>query len=217
MENTKIVEMVKKIVDMKGEKTYECEMLRGELYNLCVKELRKMAGARQYSFSNDYSQEDFEQDVIMIVFEKLNQYDITRGQFNTWIRKIGANIYNKFYNGHKRLSENGLRTISMYVENDENEVSNIIDYYKYSKSVEKELLFNMSSEKIYKTIAQLRENYRKVVVLCDIQGLKPSEAANVLGEKREDVYRWLNRAHDSLEKIIVNEEIEEDIYEDYEI
>ena len=217
MENTKVVEMVKKLVDMKGESTYEYELLREELYKECIKELRTMVNVRQYSFSSDYAQDDFEQDVMISVFEKLNQYDVTRGQFNTWIRKIGSNTYNKFYNVRKHLSENGLRTISMYVENDENEVSNIIDYYKYSKSVEKESFFNISSERLYKAIAQLRDNYRKVVILCDIQGIKPGEAAKMLGEKREIVYRWLNRAHDNLKKIIVNEKLEEDIYEGYEL
>lgn len=217
MDNGKIVAIIRELADVQGKGNYSNEMLWGELCEECVKELRKMVTRKQYVFTSDYAQEDFEQDVMMVIFENLHRYDATRAQFNTWFRRISANIYNKFYNQQKRLMENDVRTISMYIENDENEEGNIIDCYKYSKSVEKDYFYSISCGKLYNAIQHLKDNYRDVVMLCDMAGFKPGEAADILGQKREIVYRWLNRAHDKLEKFIVDEDMEEDIYDEYNL
>lgn len=210
MKNEKIIEMIKVLGEMTDNDSYEYKMIWNELYEVCVNELHKLVNKKQYYFTSDYSQEDFEQDVMTNIFDKIWQYDATRGQFNTWIWRIGTNVYNSY----RKLIDNKLKTVSMYVENED---INIIDCYKYSKSVEKEYFYNISSGELYKFISQLKDNYRKVVILCDIRGLKPSEAAKILGEKREDIYRWLNRAHNNLEKIITDNKIVENIYEEYEL
>lgn len=217
MNNERTLAIVNELVKVNDKKSYAYEMRWSELYKECIKELRNIVRRREYSFASDYSQEDFEQNVMITIFEKLYEYDALRAKFSTWLWKISANIYNKFYNERKRLKENGFETISMHRENDDNEVVNIIDIDKYSKSVEKEYFYNLSSERLYDAIDNLRDNYRDVVILCDIEGRKPREASKVLGRKSEDVYRWLNRAHDNLERFIVNEEIEEDFVDEYDL
>lgn len=140
-----------------------------------------------------------------------------RAKASTWFHIITASIYNKFYNERKLLKEKGFETISMYRENDDNDVINIIDLNKCNKSVEKQYFYKLSCEQLYDAIYSLRDNYRDSVILCDIEGLKPREASKELGRKSEDVYRHLNRAHDKLKSIIVNEEIEEEFYDDYDL
>ncbi len=217
MNNERTLTIVNELVKVNCKRSYVYEMLWSELYGECIKELRNIVRRREYSFASDYSQEDFEQNVMITIFEKLYEYDALRAKFSTWLWKVSTNIYNKFYNERKRLKENGFETISMYRENDDNEVVNIIDIDKYSKSVEKEYFYNLSSERLYDAIDNLRDNYRDVVILCDIEGQKPREASKVLGRKSEDVYRWLNRAHDNLERFIVKEEIEEDFVDEYDL
>ena len=212
MNNERLLAIVNELVNMKGERTYEHEMLWCELYEECIKELRKMVLKKHYTFASDYAQEDFEQDVMITIYKKLHEYDAIRAKVSTWLHMISANIYNKFYNERKHLKEKGFETISMYKENDDKEIINMIDLYKHSNSTEKDYFYNLSCERLYDAICHLRDNYRDSVILCDIEGLKPREASKVFGRKNEDVQRWLNRAHDTLERYITNEEMEEDLF-----
>lgn len=217
MNNERTLVIVNELVDMKGKSTYECEMLWCELYEECIKELRKMVYKKHYTFASDYAQEDFEQDVMITIYKKLHEYDAMRAKVSTWIHMISANIYIKFYNERKRLKEKGFETISMYKENDDNEVINMIDLNKGSKSVEKEYFYKLSCERLYNAIYNLKDNYRDSVILCDMEGLKPREASKVLGCKNEDVYRHLNRAHNKLKRTILNEELDEEFFDEYEL
>ena len=217
MNNQRTLAIINELVDAKGTRTNEQEMLWCELYEECVKEVRNIVRRKNYSFAIDYTQEDFEQEVMITIYKKLYEYDALRAKVSTWLHMISATIYNKFYNERKRIKEKGFAMIPMYKENDDKEVINMVDLNKFSKSVEKEYFYNMSCERVYDAINHLRDNYRDVVMLCDIEGLKPREASKVLGCEAKVVYRNLNRAHDNLERTIVNEELDEDLLDEHEL
>ena len=192
---------------------FEKEMYWIELYEECKKTLMNMAKCENYQFDDLWELSDFVQEVMIIVCEKIQTYDINRSKFATWVKKIGKNVYYDYL----RSIRNKAKELSMYIDNDNNEELNIIDTFKYSMSVEDNYFYRISSDKLYNAINNLRDNYRDVVMLCDIEGLKPSEASKVLGIKREDVYRRLNRAHNKLLQFVVSEEIEEDFSYEYEL
>ena len=41
-----------------------------DLYEECIHEVRNIARRKNYTFASDYSQEDFEQDVIIMIYNK---------------------------------------------------------------------------------------------------------------------------------------------------
>lgn len=211
MNNEKIVALIKGIVDAKGQGTYEHEMCWVELNKECVDALKKIVYSKNFTFNAEWDFDDFMQDVMSSIFKNLKIYDATRASFYTWFRTISTRIY------YKNRYNKEIISIPMYLENEDNEIVNIIDQCKYRTSVENDYFYNLSCEKLYDAINQLRDNYRDVVILCDIEGLKPGEAAKILGQKREVVYRWLNRAHDKLKDFIVAEAMEEDLSNEYEL
>ena len=89
-------------------------------------------------------------------------------------------------------------SVSPVFYNENGEEASIIDLYHSTKSIEDMVLHNQSWEMVYEAINSLKENYRDVVMLCDVMNRKPHEAAVILGCKPADVSRWLNRAHKKL-------------------
>ena len=153
MRNERIYEIVMELVNMKERASSRFEMLWGELYEACVKEIHKMAVRKKYTFTSDYGQEDFEQDVMIDVFENLDKYDASRSKFNTWLWRIAKNSYIALWK-----KRNNLETVSMYVENEDCEIENIIDQYVHSYSVEKEYFSTLGGKKLYDAIDGLKDN-----------------------------------------------------------
>ena len=217
MNNNMMCELIEVLTIKKGENPHNYEVCWKTFYDECLKSLRAIVCKKHFEFNADWTQEDYEHDVMLKVFDKMDSYDSKCGHFITWFSTLSTRIYYKKYNKAKNEMANGNFTIPMYIENNDNDTINIIDHYKYSTSVEKDYFYNISSDKLYNAIANLKDNYRNVVMLCDIQGIKPKDAAKILGCKSEDVYRWLTRAHASLKTFIINEEMEEDLSYEYEL
>ena len=127
---------------MKDENNYEQELCWKIFYNECVDVIRTIVYKKNFTFDAEWSQEDFEQDVMIKVFNRLDTYDSECGKFSTWLSYIINRTYYKKYNKAKREKEKGFTVIPMMVENSENNSYNIIDYFKYVHSIEKEYFFD---------------------------------------------------------------------------
>ena len=215
MSNERAIAIINELVNVEGERNHEQEKLWEELYQECIKMLRIRVHKKGYSFSVEWNQEDYEQDVIFTIFRCLDKYDPTCATFGTWFSNISTKIYYKKYNKIKK--DKGIQVIPMYVENEGNESVNLIDTCKQTKSVEKEYLHNMMWSNVYDEIGKLNDRQRDVVMLCDVEGMKPREVSKLRGYKSEDVSRWLNRAHNKLATYIVNESFEEELAYDYDL
>lgn len=199
------------------DNSFDHELCWKKFYEECIHSLRTIVHKKNFTFDADWTQEDFEHDVMLKVIDKIDSFDAKCGHFSTWFTTISTRIYYKKFNRVKVALENGFSTIPIYIKNDNNESINVIDHYKYSTSVEQDLFHNLGSKNLCQAIVSLKDNYRDVVILCDLQGLKPSEASKHLGCKSEDVSRWLSRAHASLKSTIIKEEIVEDLSYEYEL
>ena len=57
-------------------------------------------------------------------------------------------------------------------------------------------------EIVEKVLSELNENYRKAIVLCDIEGMKRSEAAEAVGVSIDTVGSWLFRGRKKFHKLL---------------
>ncbi len=215
MNNERTLELINSLLDEKKNGTYEKELLWKEFYEMSINELKTKINCRNYLFASKQDQEDFEQEVMMIVFSKLKKYDPSRTKFSTWLETISSRIYFKKYKKEKVASE---RTATFLYEDAYANGDGEMSYYSnYSKSVEDEYFHNCDMEDIQNAIAGLKDNYREVFILCNIEGKKPGEAAKLLGCKVEDVYKWLHRANKKIAEYIMEKSLEDALFYEYEM
>ena len=213
MNNIKMISLIEKVVNVKGERSFLQELCWGELYDECIKGLRGLE--RGLKFHVEWDNEDFEQDVMIEIFKCLDKYNPNCGSFYNWLRAIAKNVYNKNYYRNEKCK--GIETIPMYVENEEKELINIIDVCKCTNSIEEEYFENVNYREICDVINTLDEKYRQVVILSCIYGLKPREVARQLGIDSGVVRVRLSRARSKLKTLIGGNPMREFVDYEYEL
>ena len=163
----------------------------------CKERFEIIVRSRGWTFSKDWDKEDFFQEVCLKMYVDLPKYDANRSNIATWFNLLCYITYLKHHEVRKR-KEGNMVSVSPVLYNENGEEASIIDLYHSTKSIEDMVLHNQSWEMVYEAINSLKENYRDVVMLCDVMNRKPHEAAVILGCKPADVSRWLNRAHKKL-------------------
>ena len=223
MDNKKMLAIIENVVRMDGTKTFEQERcfneLWEEIYLECMKTLHHIEKKR--TFYQDWSEEDFEQEVMIKVFNNLGLYVSQRGKFSTWLSVVATNTYFDHYKKCENKCNDkkiGIRyeVVSMFEERDNQEKTNSIDEYRYVAGVDEEYDNKEVNEKLYAAIDQLRENYRAVIILCDLNGLKTKQVAKILSVRSKDVSQWRYRALEQLRHKL-HDELEEELCEEFEI
>ena len=215
MNNERTLALINALLDEKKSGTYEKELLWEEFYEMCIKELRKKVIYKNYTFGPEWDQEDFEQDVMMTVLGKLDKYDPSRTKFTTWLATISSRIYYKRFNKEKVANE--WKTNFVYEDAYENSDVEMSNYANHTRSVEDEYFHRCDMEDIQNMIAGLKDNYREVFILCNMEGKKSKEVAKLLGHKVEDIYKWLHRANKKIVEHIVDESLESALFYEYEL
>ncbi len=134
--------------------------------------------------------EDLAQEVFVKVSEGLKGF---RGEskLSTWIYRIATNT------ALDRLRSPSFQRIAQGGASEE-EVEADGEYK--APSVDQELVRKEMNECIRSFIANLPENYRTIVVLSELEGLKNNEIAEVLGVTLDTVKIRLHRARAKLKK-----------------
>ncbi|NOX32692.1 MAG: sigma-70 family RNA polymerase sigma factor [Deltaproteobacteria bacterium] len=145
--------------------------------------------------------EDLTQEVFIKVNNGLGKFK-GDSSLSTWIYKIATNIAidrsrSKFFQKIEK------QTVSRdKLENQE--WSNIELMSKEEKSPEQQMVNNEMNDCIRSYINRLKENYKTVIWLCDYEGLKNRETAEVLGVSIETVKIRLHRARAKLKEMMNN-------------
>lgn len=213
MNNEMMCMLINNVTCGNVEDTFEKEMCWNELYEECEKILTIVARSNNFEFDSLWELSDFVQEVMISVCDKIQTYNLNRGKVATWIKMLGKNVYYDY----KRSIRNKVKELPMYFENDNNEEINIVDKVKLGTSVEDAYIYNITSDKIYDIINNLRPSYRDVVTLHYIEGFEPMEISKMLRIKRDDVYGRLSRGRKKLKDIFLREKIEEDLSYEYEL
>ena len=153
-------------------------------------------------------EEDFTGVIVIRVLENIKSYDESKGAFSTWLYYIGKGVVS----GEKKKKR--LSCCSYYDTYGKDQDLTVIDMLTTGNSTEDEVLSSCTSELLLELMPELPEHYRQAIELCEMQDMKPSDAAKILKCKPSDVSIWKCRALDKLRKLIEERELKEDLYPD---
>lgn len=148
---------------------------------------------------DEHEAEDLTQEVFTKVSQGLKNF---RGesQLSTWIYRIATNIaFDRLRNPYfqqmvqKRLSNDSTAEDKISTEN-------VVWTSERTPSIDQQLIRKEMNECIQNFIEELPENYRTVLVLSDLEGLKNREIAEILQVSLSTVKIRLHRARAKLKK-----------------
>ncbi len=143
---------------------------------------------------NPEDAQDLSQDVFLCVWEKIGQFQF-KSRFSTWLYRIVTNLSINEKNRQRRR-----QTFPM--EMDDSQAWTPI----HSVTPEKEVLLAEKHEMLHTALAQLKPDYRKILVLREMENMAYDELAKVLGCSIGRVKSRLHEARMELRKILQQKE-----------
>ncbi len=136
---------------------------------------------------------DAAQEVFLRVYRHIGSF---KGQssLSTWIYRIVVNVCSD------ALRKRGKTIVTSLSEEDGDKP--VLEIADDSPSPDEAAQRNETVEMVRAAIAKLKDEYREVVLLCDIEGMSYDEAAEAIGCPMGTVKSRLNRARKSLRKIL---------------
>lgn len=119
--------------------------------------------------------EDISTESFLIAFEKIEKYDKEKSQFSTWLFTIARNLMLQDIKTSKK-------TMSLDIEIDE-EGTTMKDFLQEEES--EEYLYDLTSKKaeiMKRHISNLKEPYRSVIEMREIQKMAYKDIADKLGK-----------------------------------
>ena len=139
---------------------------------------------------NPEDAQDITQDVFLCVWEKIGQFRF-KSRFSTWLYRIVTNLCINEKNRQQRRQTSP-------TEMDDSQAWTPIDHV----TPEKEALLAEQREMLQAALAQLKEDYRKILILREMENLSYEELAEVLSCSIGRVKSRLHEARIALRKIL---------------
>jgi len=174
-----------------------------ELYKYIIDKYKNKVANIIHSFcGNSCDYEDIAQTVFIKVFYALNKFKF-ESSFSTWLYRIVINesITLAKKNKHK------YNFVPLETNNgdDDNEAS-IIDFIEAKQdNIENKMLQEDTKNIVHNALLKLKENYRAVITLRDIEDFSYEEIANILNISLTQVKIYLFRARTKMKKILAQE------------
>lgn len=164
---------------------------------------RRVFRAARSFLRDDMSAEDTAQNAWLSAYEKLGQFDPSRGAFGTWVATIA--VHDAI--GHLRKAATRGRTLDAQA----NEVQTEADAETADlQSPEKVAFRNQARAYLEAAVDALPEDLRAVLVLRDVEELSGADAAHILGVSEIAVRVRLLRARRAL-RAAMESALEEDV------
>lgn len=133
--------------------------------------------------------EDLLQEGFIKTFSSLHQFNVEKGSFITWMRKIFTNECLMYIRKQKR----SLQIV---------EINDMMQQFDFS--FEKDYMSNLSLDEIYTVIHKLPEGYRTVFTLYVIEGFTHAEIAEILAISVNTSKTQLSKAKKKLQETIIS-------------
>lgn len=131
--------------------------------------------------------EDVTTDSFLVAFEKIEKYEREKSQFSTWLFTIAKNLM-------LQEIKNDQKKISMDVEVDE-EGTTMKDFLQEQPSYQNEHdLIQLKSDIIKEHITKLKEPYKKVIEMREIQKMAYKDIAEKLGKNLSTIKSQIRNA-----------------------
>ncbi len=134
--------------------------------------------------------QDITQDVFLSVWEKIGQFQF-KSRFSTWLYRIVTNMCINEKNRRYRRQTSP-------TEMDDSQAWTPVD----SRTPEKEVLLAEQQEMLQAALGQLKQDYRKILILREMENLSYDELAEVLNCSVGRVKSRLHEARTILRKIL---------------
>ncbi len=151
-----------------------------------------------HMLSNEQDAEDAAQEAMIKAYRYLGSFKEESG-FYTWIYRITHNICLDMLRRRKRSLTHETDLVKKDQDGQEAELQ-IVDA---KPQPEEQLMRQQVQNEMQNAIAELKENYRVVLVMRDIEGMSYDDIAAVLEISAGTVKSRLNRARENLRKIVV--------------
>ncbi len=186
-----------------GEELTEKELVtllkkgdRGAFNTLIEEYQNKVINIAYGMLSDTEDAMDASQEVFINVYKSIGNFK-ENSSLSTWIYRICANVCKDFLRKRMRSA----KTVSIFSPSDEeNETIEIPDESSSPHERFEELELK---DQIREAIAELSEEFRTVLVLCDIEGLSYDKIAEILKCPAGTVKSRINRARSALRKKIL--------------
>jgi RNA polymerase sigma-70 factor (ECF subfamily) len=158
-----------------------------------------------YSFcGNTSDNEDIAQMVFIKVFRALDKFKF-ESAFSTWLYRI---VINEAITISKQRKAK-YNFVPLQTNNSDDEDSNnIIDFIEAKQdNIEMQMLQNDTKNIVHKALAKLKDNYRKVITLRDIEDFSYEEIASILSISVSQVKIRLFRARNKMRSLLLQENL----------
>ncbi len=150
-----------------------------------------------HMLSNEQDAEDAAQDAIIKAYRYLGSFKEESG-FYTWVYRITHNICLDMIRKRRRSVLHTAELIKKDQDGQETELQ-IVDE---KPQPEEQIMTQQVQVEMQHAISELKENYRIVIIMRDIQGMSYDDIAAVLDISAGTVKSRLNRARENLRKIV---------------
>lgn len=141
--------------------------------------------------SNQEDAFDATQEVFVRVYKSIESFK-EQSSFTTWLYRITTNVCSDIL--RKRQKYSGVVSINQAVEEKD------IDIRDESPTPEEYMELNERQKAVREAISELKDEYRVVITLCDIEGMSYDYIAEVLSLPAGTVKSRINRARNALKK-----------------
>lgn len=194
MKNVNVADVITKVRAGEEEAMHTLYEISRPLFNA-------VASGYRNQFKPDVSEEDFFLKSIEKVWRKSDQFDTTQS-YSAWFKTIADNEIKKYLRGEKADKRNHIQE-SMYSSGEDGEEFYLIDYYVSSDSAEA-IVFEKEKETLIHEYLEniLSKAQYDAFVLCVMDGMKASEAAEALNVDVTKVSNDKNRSLNKLKKAL---------------
>ncbi len=169
-----------------------------DLYKLIVDKYKNKVFGIIYSFCGQTSDcEDIAQNVFIKIFKALPKFKF-ESEFSTWMYRI---VINEAITVSKKKKHN---VVPLEVSSGEDEEQgSLIDFLKSDDNTEEKLLSREIQTAVQNAMRRLKDNYKIVLTLRDIDDYSYEEIAAMLNVSSERVKVWIFRARTKLKEILL--------------
>lgn len=171
----------------------KCKKGSREAFNILFSRYQSQVINIAYSMlSNQEDAYDAAQEVFVKVYRSIESFK-EQSSFTTWIYRITANVCSDIL--RKRQRDGNVISLNQYTDENKD-----IDIEDESASVEYNMELSEKQVAVRDAINELKEEYRVIITMCDIEGMSYDEISEMLGIPNGTVKSRINRARNVLKK-----------------
>ena len=171
----------------------KCKKGSREAFNILVSNYQQQVINIAYGMlSNQEDAYDAAQEVFVRVYKSIESFK-EQSSFTTWLYRITKNVCSDIL--RKRQKHSGVISINQAIDEKKD-----MDIKDESPTPEENMEISERQRAVREAISELKEEYRTVITLCDIEGLSYDYIAEVLGIPSGTVKSRINRARSALKK-----------------